>query len=452
MATAKEADIASAFLRSIGGSDSALMRKAVIAWLRAESGKSIIGNNPWNISYAAALEAVKRGAPKPTGYRVHSVTGQKFAVYARPEDGAAASGKLLVGAGKDWRNYDKIVAAARKNDPIGFLNALARSAWDAGRYGTKNGGTNKLLAIYAGIGGVTDAIATLSKAIIKKVFGSAFSVSRGYSSGHDGVDLKAPKGTPIYAIAAGTVSYARNAANDPNATSFWAKGGGNVVNIDVGNKLTTQYAHLDKFIVKSGEHVNKGQLIGYVGATGDATGPHLHFGLWDHAKNKMIDPTTFIASGGQTEVGSLGAWGDIVSFPIGHIVTAADVELMMQKLRDAGFFGDPSIPGAVSEGIVRGILTTAIGQRWDKALQDRLQAQFFAAAGQAVPDLGGIGDALGSIAGVAATLVNPANWIRILALIAGAGMVAYGGVSVLKASGASVPTPATNVVPIRKAA
>jgi len=85
------------------------------------------------------------------------------------------------------------------------------------------------------------------------------------------VDIGAPKGTPIYAAADGTVIVAR--------AGSWSRGGnyGNYVVINHPNGTQTLYAHQTYYVVTVGEDVKKGQLIGYVGMTGDATGPHLHF-------------------------------------------------------------------------------------------------------------------------------------------------------------------------------
>ena len=131
---------------------------------------------------------------------------------------------------------------------------------------------------------------------IQALFGPAFHVSQPYTPKHDGVDIGAPDGTPLHAIAAGTVSYARNENDDPkDAWNHWAVGGGNVVNIDITKTQTLQYAHLKSFVVKRGEKVAAGQLIGRVGATGHATGPHVHFGLWDHSQRKMVHPYSYLA-------------------------------------------------------------------------------------------------------------------------------------------------------------
>ncbi len=83
---------------------------------------------------------------------------------------------------------------------------------------------------------------------------------------HTGVDISAPKGTPVYATGEGTVS-----SENPGG------GYGIVVVINHGFTYKTLYAHLSKKVVKPGQKVKRGQLIGYVGSTGMASGSHLHY-------------------------------------------------------------------------------------------------------------------------------------------------------------------------------
>ncbi len=98
---------------------------------------------------------------------------------------------------------------------------------------------------------------------------------------HSGMDLKAKLGHPVRASAAGRVVLA-----DP---LFYS---GKTVVIDHGLGLTTLYAHLSKFLVKTGDMVKKGQVIGKVGATGRVTGPHLHWAL--KFQNARIDPFSLV--------------------------------------------------------------------------------------------------------------------------------------------------------------
>ena len=83
---------------------------------------------------------------------------------------------------------------------------------------------------------------------------------------HKGVDLAAPKGTPIYATADGIVGHAQ-----------WLSSYGLYVEIAHGASLETRYAHMSRLAVAPGERVRKGDIIGYVGSTGRSTGPHLHY-------------------------------------------------------------------------------------------------------------------------------------------------------------------------------
>ena len=87
--------------------------------------------------------------------------------------------------------------------------------------------------------------------------------------GYNGIDLAAPTGTPVLASASGDVIVSRGYG--------WNGGYGNYIVIKHPNGTQTLYAHLNEVIVSSSWHVVQGQIIGYVGATGKSTGPHLHF-------------------------------------------------------------------------------------------------------------------------------------------------------------------------------
>lgn len=101
---------------------------------------------------------------------------------------------------------------------------------------------------------------------------------------HLGVDFAAPVGTPVRAVAAGTVTY-----------SGWAQRLGRCVKIDHANALASTYGHLVRVAagIGPGVTVDRGQVIGYVGATGLATGPHLHFAI--HRDGQYVDPLTVTA-------------------------------------------------------------------------------------------------------------------------------------------------------------
>jgi murein DD-endopeptidase MepM/ murein hydrolase activator NlpD len=90
----------------------------------------------------------------------------------------------------------------------------------------------------------------------------------GYNKMHKGTDFAAPMGTPIMASGSGVITRAR-----------WCGGGGNCVKIKHNSIYETIYAHMKNFArgIKEGSRVKQGQIIGYVGSTGNSTGPHLHY-------------------------------------------------------------------------------------------------------------------------------------------------------------------------------
>ncbi len=112
----------------------------------------------------------------------------------------------------------------------------------------------------------------------------------GYNRPHFGTDYGAPTGTPILAVAEGKVTDAR-----------FTSGNGNYVKIKHSSPYETQYLHMSRFAkgIKPGAHVSQGEVIGYVGSTGLATGPHVCFRFWkngvqvDHLKEKLPTISVF---------------------------------------------------------------------------------------------------------------------------------------------------------------
>jgi murein DD-endopeptidase MepM/ murein hydrolase activator NlpD len=98
---------------------------------------------------------------------------------------------------------------------------------------------------------------------------------------HEGIDIGVGYGTPIHAAAAGTVIYCG-----------WEEGYGNFVVIDHGGGLATAYGHQSQIAVGCGEHVEQGQVIGYVGCTGHCTGPHVHFEV--RVNGDAVDPMGYL--------------------------------------------------------------------------------------------------------------------------------------------------------------
>ncbi len=132
---------------------------------------------------------------------------------------------------------------------------------------------------------------SLKKAFLKaplkfKRISSGFSYHRkhpvtGKVRAHTGVDYAAPTGTPVMSIGDGTV-----------ISKGWGGGGGNTVKIRHNSVYTTAYLHLSRYAngLKVGDRVRQGDVIGYVGMTGTATGPHLDFRVWKNGT--PINPLT----------------------------------------------------------------------------------------------------------------------------------------------------------------
>ncbi len=98
---------------------------------------------------------------------------------------------------------------------------------------------------------------------------------------HEGIDIAVPSGTPIHAVAAGTVIVAG-----------WEEGYGNVIVVDHGHGLATAYAHQQGFAVSAGAHVAQGQVIGYSDCTGRCFGPHVHFEV--RVNGSAVDPMGYL--------------------------------------------------------------------------------------------------------------------------------------------------------------
>jgi murein DD-endopeptidase MepM/ murein hydrolase activator NlpD len=108
----------------------------------------------------------------------------------------------------------------------------------------------------------------------------------GTARAHLATDYAAPSGSPVVTVANGTITFAG-----------WNEGYGNLVQIRHANGLTSGYAHLSRIApgIRSGRSVQQGELIGWVGQTGLATGPHLHFMM--AKKGTPINPIPALKKG-----------------------------------------------------------------------------------------------------------------------------------------------------------
>jgi len=151
---------------------------------------------------------------------------------------------------QERRDYEAKIAEENRKRQLALQSSRAYAATSS-RYASSSG--------YEGVdnGGIGTPI-------------SHNGISRGYSSGHRGIDYMADVGTPVFAAASGKVVI---------TSSGWSGGYGNQIVVDHGGGRSTRYAHLSSIAVGVGQTVGRGAVIGYSGNTGRSTGPHLHFEL-----------------------------------------------------------------------------------------------------------------------------------------------------------------------------
>lgn len=114
-------------------------------------------------------------------------------------------------------------------------------------------------------------------------FGERIHPISGSPDFHQGLDVSAPPGAPVRATAEGIVSFAG-----------WGSGNGNLVVIEHGFGYSSFYAHNKSIAVAVGQRVKRGDVIAYLGSTGNTTGPHLHYEVWKDGK--ALNPAAFIES------------------------------------------------------------------------------------------------------------------------------------------------------------
>jgi murein DD-endopeptidase MepM/ murein hydrolase activator NlpD len=118
---------------------------------------------------------------------------------------------------------------------------------------------------------------------LSSAFGNRADPFTGRPDFHPGIDISADKGTPIYATADGTVE-----------SASYSGAYGNLVVLDHGFGISTRYGHMSKFAVRSGDRVHRGEVIGYMGQTGRANGPHVHYEVW--LNGRMLNPLRLLTT------------------------------------------------------------------------------------------------------------------------------------------------------------
>lgn len=203
------------------------------------------------------------------------------------EERRAEADKLLAELIAIGEEYEKLLDdAEEKVKDLKDDIADAQDAYDEEEYRqwlatSKPGGT------VTGGGGASNTVNGVTWIVpckykrVSSAYGWRIHPVYGYKKFHYGIDLAANKGTPIVASRSGKVI---KATYDDSA--------GYYVTIDHGDGFETRYLHMTHYIVKKGDYVSAGQVIGYVGSTGASTGPHLHFGM--KYKGEHVNPANYI--------------------------------------------------------------------------------------------------------------------------------------------------------------
>jgi murein DD-endopeptidase MepM/ murein hydrolase activator NlpD len=200
-------------------------------------------------------------------------------------DSAPPQGELQESSNEAIEMMQGSQVSAREDQPHDPLLSRVQAgiAWLQNEAGTEERSLKDLTSAIESKQAKWDATPSIwpVKGWITSGFGKRVSPFTGQMSVHEGVDIGAPFNTPVQSPAAGRVVVT---GFDPRM--------GNLVAIDHGYGMETQYGHMAKVLVKSGQKVRRGDVIGLVGSTGLSTGPHLHYHI--KSNSHPVDPQRYI--------------------------------------------------------------------------------------------------------------------------------------------------------------
>ena len=204
---------------------------------------------------------------------------------ARSDDAEREYAAIEAAEAQAYAEEQRAIAAYAAQQEAARLAALAaQSANQAASVGSF--GSNNYSSAGSGyVSGNGSFIWPTDSTYITSNYGYRNAPTAGASTYHQAVDISAPAGTPIYAAADGQV-----------AVATYNNGLGNYVSIVHDGDTSTRYSHMTNYVVQPGEYVTQGQIIGYVGSTGIATGDHLDFAVTQNGQS--VDPLQFYDSSG----------------------------------------------------------------------------------------------------------------------------------------------------------
>ncbi|MBR4291452.1 MAG: peptidoglycan DD-metalloendopeptidase family protein [Oscillospiraceae bacterium] len=180
---------------------------------------------------------------------------------------------------KEIAQKEKEYNEAKRQEYIQYMSTYvtvppATQAGSSGGTTSSSGGSSTVV-------GSSTWLRPCSYTKVSSPFGNRDAPTAGASTNHQGVDLSAPEGTPIYASRTGIVT----AATSSKSAGFY-------VSINHGDGFSSIYMHMTRYVVSKGQAVSAGQVIGYVGSTGISTGNHLHFGI--SYNGTYVNPANYV--------------------------------------------------------------------------------------------------------------------------------------------------------------
>jgi len=208
------------------------------------------------------------------------------AAHTAQQSGSSALGSSGLGKGDvefrqlfaSWRSLDQGGNGAGTRASVGSgiaTSAIAASGIGASTIGRAAGSIPSLMPVQS--------------PRLTSTFGMRWHPVLGGHRAHMGVDLADPVGTPVHATGDGVVGRAD-----------WFSGYGLYVQIEHGGQFETRYGHMSRLNVAAGQFVHRGDVIGYVGATGRTTGPHLHYEV--RVDGVAVNPIPYMQGAGSTEL------------------------------------------------------------------------------------------------------------------------------------------------------
>jgi murein DD-endopeptidase MepM/ murein hydrolase activator NlpD len=227
------------------------------------------------IEVATAKEQMRRTRERTKRMRAQVVV-ETQAIAVKTERARAEQSRLLASqnALSDARADKRATLASVRDDREAFLHEVAGLEQVSSQLAAQIQGAQALSSGSASVPSASGFIWPVSGPVT-----STFGWRWGRM--HEGIDISAPTGTPIVAAASGTV-----------ISAGWLGGYGNLIVIDHGGGLATAYAHMSGYAAGGGQPVAQGQTIGFVGSTGNSTGPHLHFEV--RVNGAAVDPLGYL--------------------------------------------------------------------------------------------------------------------------------------------------------------